>query len=87
MEAAGKVGIPQVVSVGALDMCDFGPISTVPSAHASRVLVRHSPHVTLMRTTAKENVQLGRRMAEKLNRAKGPRSPLPAAALRLVTGV
>jgi uncharacterized protein (UPF0261 family) len=71
LEAAGEAGIPEVVSVGALDMCDFGPISTVPSAYASRVLVRHNPDVTLMRTTADENAQLGRRMAEKLNRAKG----------------
>jgi uncharacterized protein (UPF0261 family) len=26
LEAAGEAGIPEVVSVGALDMCDFGPI-------------------------------------------------------------
>lgn len=72
LEAAGEAGIPQVVSVGALDICDFGPISTVPSAHASRLLVRHNPQVTLMRTTPEENAQLGRQLAEKLNKAKGP---------------
>lgn len=72
LEAAVEAGVPQVVSVGALDMCDFGPLPTVPSVYASRTLVKHNPHVTLMRTTAEENARMGRQLAEKLNRASAP---------------
>jgi uncharacterized protein (UPF0261 family) len=64
--------VPQVVSLGALDMCDFGPFQTVPEKYQSRNLYKHNSNVTLMRTTAEENAILGRQIAEKLNRAKGP---------------
>jgi uncharacterized protein (UPF0261 family) len=72
LEAAGELGIPQVVSVGALDMVNFGPIDTVPAEFRGRNLYRHNPTVTLMRTTAAECAELGRRIARKLNAARGP---------------
>ncbi|MBS7525283.1 Tm-1-like ATP-binding domain-containing protein [Fusibacter paucivorans] len=71
LEAAGKKGIPQVVSVGALDMVNFGPYDTVPKQFADRNLYKHNPTVTLMRTTVTENEQLGKIIAEKLNMASG----------------
>ncbi|MGP6159500.1 MAG: Tm-1-like ATP-binding domain-containing protein [Vulcanimicrobiaceae bacterium] len=72
LEAAGAKGLPQVVSVGALDMVNFGPADTVPPKFAARSFVKHNPTVTLMRTTAEENAELGRRIARKLNAASGP---------------
>lgn len=72
LEAAGALGIPQVVSVGALDMVDFGPLDTVPVAFEGRNLVVHNATVTLMRTTEAECVELGRLLARKLNAARGP---------------
>jgi uncharacterized protein (UPF0261 family) len=72
LEAAGELGIPQVVSLGALDMVNFGPIDTVPPEFRSRTLYKHNPTVTLMRTTPAECAELGRRMARKLNAAHGP---------------
>lgn len=72
LEAAGRAGLPQVVSLGALDMVNFGPRDTVPERFALRNLYVHNPTVTLMRTTAEENAELGRRIAAKLNAAKGP---------------
>ena len=72
LEAAGAAGVPQVVSLGALDMVNFGPKDTVPERFAERNLYVHNPTVTLMRTTAEENAELGRRIAEKLNRASSP---------------
>lgn len=72
LEAAGKVGIPQVVSVGALDMVNFGPRDTVPPKFAHRLFYQHNPTVTLMRTTTEECAELGRIIAEKLNAAQGP---------------
>lgn len=70
-EVAGRNKIPQVVSVGAMDMVNFGPIDTVPEKFLSRNLYRHNPTVTLMRTTVSENIRIGNKLAEKLNMAKG----------------
>jgi uncharacterized protein (UPF0261 family) len=71
---AGKLGIPQVVSLGALDMVNFGPMDTVPERFRGRTLYKHNPTVTLMRTTPEECAELGRMIARKLNQAKGPLS-------------
>lgn len=70
--AAARAGVPQVVSVGALDMVNFGAVDTMPAAFRDRLLYRHNPTVTLMRTTADECTEIGRRIAEKLNDARGP---------------
>ena len=72
LEAAGERGIPQVVSTGALDMVNFGPEDEVPGEFRDRHLHVHNPQVTLMRTTAEENAELGRILAEKVNAATGP---------------
>jgi uncharacterized protein (UPF0261 family) len=72
LEAVGRSGIPQVVSLGALDMVNFGPRETVPPQFAERNLYVHNPTVTLMRTTPEENAELGRRIARKLNAARSP---------------
>ncbi len=69
-EAAALLNIPQVVSVGALDMCNFGAYDTVPAKFAGRILYKHNPTVTLMRTIESENVLFGKKLAEKLNMAK-----------------
>jgi uncharacterized protein (UPF0261 family) len=72
LDAAGELGIPQVVSLGALDMVNFGPIESVPAEFRERLLYRHNPTVTLMRTTPEECAELGRTIARKLNEARGP---------------
>ena len=72
LEAAGTLGLPQVVSLGALDMVNFGPLDTVPAAFRGRNLYEHNATVTLMRTTEAECAELGRIIARKLNAATGP---------------
>jgi uncharacterized protein (UPF0261 family) len=72
LEAAGRRGIPQVVSLGALDMVNFGPRESVPRPFAGRNLYVHNPSVTLMRTTPAEAAELGRRVVAKLSAATGP---------------
>ncbi|HUF26159.1 MAG TPA: Tm-1-like ATP-binding domain-containing protein, partial [Gemmatimonadaceae bacterium] len=67
-----RAGIPQVVSLGALDMVNFGPRNTVPERFGGRRLHVHNPNVTLMRTTPDECARLGEIIAGKLNRATGP---------------
>lgn len=72
LEAAGENNVPQVVSTGALDMVNFGAIDTIPSKFDGRNFYKHNPTVTLMRTTVEENRELGKIIAEKLNRTKSP---------------
>jgi uncharacterized protein (UPF0261 family) len=72
LTGAGRAGIPQVVSLGALDMVNFGPRDTVPERFEDRNLYVHNPTITLMRTTVEENAELGRRIAERLNGAESP---------------
>jgi uncharacterized protein (UPF0261 family) len=72
LEAAGAAGVPQVVSLGALDMVNFGPRDTVPPQFEGRNLYVHNPTVTLMRTTPEECAELGRTIGRKLSGAQGP---------------
>ena len=71
LEAASRAGIPQVVSVGALDMVNFGPANTVPGQFKNRNLYHHNATITLMRTTAGECRQLGEILADKINSTAG----------------
>jgi uncharacterized protein (UPF0261 family) len=72
LQAAGAEGVPQVVSLGALDMVNFGPRESVPERFGDRNLYVHNATVTLMRTTAEECFELGREIGRKLTAAAGP---------------
>lgn len=71
LEAAGRAGVPQVVSCGALDMVNFRGPETVPARFQERHFHAHNANATLMRTTPAECAELGRILAEKLNAATG----------------
>ena len=51
-EAILEAEVPYVLSLGALDMVNFGAIDTVPERFRGRKLHVHNAQVTLMRTTA-----------------------------------
>ena len=72
LEAAGQTGLPQVVSVGSVNGCHFGPFDTVPEHFRSRNLYKHNANVTVMQTNAEENYALGKLLCEKLNKSTGP---------------
>jgi uncharacterized protein (UPF0261 family) len=72
LTAAGAAGVPQLVSLGALDMVNFGPRDTVPERFADRDFFIHNATVTLMRTTVDENRELGTRIGRKLAAATAP---------------
>ena len=72
LTAAGRAGVPQVVSLGALDMVNFGPRESVPAQFEGRNLYVHNAQVTLMRTTPAECTKLGEEIARKLSAATGP---------------
>jgi len=65
LTAAGRHGIAQVISVGALDMVNFGPMNTIPDKFKDRKFYQHNPTVTLMRTTIEENRELGEEIGRK----------------------
>jgi len=54
LEAALERGIPNIISLGATDMVNFGARSSVPPQFKDRKLLEHNPTVTLMRTTPEE---------------------------------
>jgi len=45
LSAAGKAGIPQVVSVGALDMVNFGPMARTLTAEAGATTTTAAGHI------------------------------------------
>lgn len=78
LTAAGKRGIPQVVSVGGLDIINFGARDTVPERLMreldvpGRAVYVHNPTVTAIGTTMDEVHRVGREIGTKLNLATGP---------------
>jgi uncharacterized protein (UPF0261 family)/ABC-type branched-subunit amino acid transport system ATPase component len=66
-----RTRMPYIGSVGALDMVNFGAPETVPERYAGRLLYRHNPQITLMRTTPEECTRMGRWIGERLNRMEG----------------
>jgi uncharacterized protein (UPF0261 family) len=72
LDAFAREALPYVGSCGALDMCNFWAMETVPERFRGRKLHRHNPNVTLMRTTAEECARIGEFIAAKLNRMQGP---------------
>lgn len=72
LTAAASLGVPQVVSVGALDMVNFHARSTVPGQFSARKFYQHNASVTLMRTTPEENAALGAEIGRKVSASKGP---------------
>lgn len=70
LTAATKMGIPQIVVPGCLDMVNFAHLDTVPEEFKSRQLYSWAPDVTLLRTNESENKILGERLANKLNKSE-----------------
>lgn len=86
LDAAGKAGVPAIVTPGCLDMVNFGERATVPVRFAGRTFYQHNPQVTLMRTSPEECAELGRILAEKVNAYRGPVEVLlPLKAISIIS--
>jgi uncharacterized protein (UPF0261 family) len=72
LEAAGERGIPQVVAPGSINYVVLGPLNSLAPEWRSRKLIVHNPNLTLVRLSPDELRGVGKLVAEKLNRAKGP---------------
>ncbi|KYH33473.1 Tm-1-like ATP-binding domain-containing protein [Neomoorella mulderi] len=72
LEAAGRRGIPQVISLGGLDYFCFGPAESIPPAYRGRPTHYHNPYNTNVRATKEELTRVGGVLAARLNAARGP---------------
>jgi len=72
LQAAGRTGIPQVVSLGALEYLCFGPRESIPARLRTRKTYFHNPYNANVKLSRKEMATIGQVMAERLNAAKGP---------------
>ncbi|PHH86541.1 hypothetical protein CDD83_10076 [Cordyceps sp. RAO-2017] len=72
LDAAVDAGIPNIVSLGATDMANFGPRPSVPGKYQGRTLVEHNPIMTLVRSSPEDCRQIGEFIVKKLKRAKRP---------------
>ncbi|MBW0001695.1 MAG: Tm-1-like ATP-binding domain-containing protein [Verrucomicrobia bacterium] len=70
--AAPRAGLPTVLVPGCVDMANFWSVESMPRAYQGRVLYRWNPNVTLLRTNAEENREIGRRISAAANAATGP---------------
>ena len=86
LDATAHAKIPAIIAPGCLDMVNFGERSTVPAKFAGRIFYQHNPQVTLMRTTPAECSELGRILAEKINRYTAPVTVLlPLRAISIIS--
>ena len=86
LDAAAKARAPAIVTPGCLDMVNFGERAAVPAKFADRKFYQHNPQVTLMRTTPAECAELGKILAEKINRYTAPVTVLiPRQAISIIS--
>jgi uncharacterized protein (UPF0261 family) len=72
LTAAGRKGIPQVVSTGGLEYLCFGPRESIPIRLRKRKTVMHNPYNANVKVSRAEMAEVGRVMAGRLNTASGP---------------
>ncbi|MCR9115364.1 MAG: Tm-1-like ATP-binding domain-containing protein [bacterium] len=72
LTAAAASGLPQVVSVGALDIAKFRSRRSTPQQFSKRTFLQKEGELTFMRTSAEESEQLGRELGAKVSKSVGP---------------
>jgi uncharacterized protein (UPF0261 family) len=78
LTAAGRMGIPQVVAPGGIDVINFTTPESVPEHYRNeldipgRAIKVHNPTVSVVGTSLDEAHQIAKHIAAKLNKAKGP---------------
>ena len=66
LTVAGKLGLPQVICPGAVEVLVFGEPETVPVIYRGRALIRHSPQITDLRLNKAEMAEVAREVARRL---------------------
>ncbi|MCP4167390.1 MAG: UPF0261 family protein [Chloroflexi bacterium] len=67
LTTAGKLGLPQVVCPGAIEVLVFNEPETVPPRYAGRTLIQHSPKITDLRLNSAEMAEVGTEVARRLS--------------------
>ena len=67
LTTAGRLGLPQVVCPGAIEVLVFGEPETVPAPFEERTLIRHSPQITDVRLNKEEMVRVAEEVARRLS--------------------
>jgi uncharacterized protein (UPF0261 family) len=71
LTTAGKLGLPQVLCPGAIEVLVYNEPETVPAPFNSRTLIRHSPQITDVRLNKEEMAEVGKEVARRLKYTKG----------------
>ena len=71
LTTAGKLGLPQVLCPGAIEVLVYNEPETVPPPFNTRTLIRHSPQITDVRLNKEEMAEVGREVARRLQYTKG----------------
>lgn len=72
LTTAGKLGLPQVICPGAIEVLVYNEPETVPAKYAGRTLIRHSPQITDLRLTKEEMAEVGKEVARRLQFTRDP---------------
>jgi uncharacterized protein (UPF0261 family) len=70
LTTAGKLGLPQVICPGAVEVLVFNEPETVPERYRGRTLIRHSPKITDLRLNREEMAEVGREVARRLQHTR-----------------
>lgn len=71
LTTAGKLGIPQVLCPGAIEVLVYNEPETVPAPFSTRTLIRHSPQITDVRLNKQEMAEVGKEVARRLQYTTG----------------
>ncbi len=67
LTTAGKLGLPQVLCPGAIEVLVYNEPETVPPPFNNRTLIRHSPKITDVRLNVQEMAAVGQEVARRLS--------------------
>lgn len=70
LTTAGRLGLPQVLCPGAIEVLVYNEPETVPPPFNTRTLIRHSPQITDVRLNGQEMAAVGREIAARLSHTK-----------------
>lgn len=70
LTTAGKLGLPQVLCPGAIEVLVYNEPHTVPPPFNTRTLIRHSPQITDVRLNRDEMAEVGKEVARRLQFTK-----------------
>ena len=72
LTTAGRLGLPQVICPGAVEVLVFNEPDTVPATYRDRTLVRHSPQITDVRLNEHEMIEVAREVGRRLRETHTP---------------